>query len=128
MFLFIKMGRGLSTILLLILSNSFMTFAWYGHLKFGTPKLLSNWGMFGLIVMSWLIAFFEDCAQVPANRLGFNQFGGPFSQKKLKIIQEVISLSVFIPFAMIVMNQPFKTNYIWACLCLVGAVYFMFKN
>ena len=128
MFLFIKMGRGLSTILLLILSTSFMTFAWYGHLKFGTPKLLSNWGMFGVIVMSWLIAFFEYCAQVPANRLGFNQFGGPFSLLQLKIIQEVITLVIFVIFTTLFFKgEPLKVNHLLAFICLILAVYFVFK-
>ena len=89
-----------------------------------TFKNMANKAWYAAAIVSWLIAFFEYMVQVPANRLGYTVYTLP----QLKIIQEVISLSVFIPFAMIVMNQPFKTNYIWACLCLVGAVYFMFKN
>ncbi|MBR5777973.1 MAG: DMT family protein [Bacteroidales bacterium] len=107
------------SVFMLVVSNLFMTYAWYGHLK-----NMSNKAWYVAAIVSWLIAFFEYMVQVPANRLGYTVYTLP----QLKIIQEVISLSVFIPFAMIVMNQPFKTNYIWACLCLVGAVYFMFKN
>ena len=85
------MGKGTITILLLIISNSFMTLAWYGHLKFNTAKLFPKWGFFGIILISWLIAFFEYCFQVPANRIGYNSFGGPFTLVQLKVIQEVIT-------------------------------------
>ena len=95
------MGKGALTILLLIISNSFMTMAWYGHLKFNTDKLLPKWGLLGFIVISWLIAFFEYCFQVPANRIGFKSFGGPFSLMQLKIIQEVITLVVFVLFSLL---------------------------
>ena len=123
------MGRGIATIGLLIVSNVFMILAWYGHLKWGTPKLLSNWGLFGVIVFSWLIAFFEYCVQVPANRIGFMENGGPFSLMQLKIIQEVITLLVFVVFSTLFFkNQPLKLNHLWAFLCLVGAVYFAFKK
>lgn len=106
------------SVFMLILSNCFMTFAWYGHLRFMSQK---TWIAAALI--SWGIAFFEYLIQVPANRIGIQVYSLP----QLKIIQEAISLTVFIPFAIFVMNQPFKMDYIWACLCIVGAVYFMFR-
>ena len=102
---------------LLTLSNIFMTFAWYGHLKFKETALWK------VILISWCIAFFEYVLQVPANRIGY----GYFSLGQLKIAQEVITLSVFIPFAIFYMGEPFKTDYLWAGLCLLGAVYFMFR-
>ena len=96
-----------------------MTYAWYGHLK-----NMSNRAGYVAAIVSWLIAFFEYMIQVPANRIGSTVYTLP----QLKIIQEVVSLSVFIPFSMIVMNQPFKLNYLWACLCMLGAVYFIFRD
>jgi len=108
-----------STIGLLVLSNLFMTFAWYGHLKHLNAK---PWLYAALI--SWGIAFFEYMVQVPANRIGFQ---GGLSLAQLKIMQEVITLSVFIPFAVLYMDQPLKLDYVWAGLCLVGAVYFAFR-
>ncbi|MCF0172717.1 MAG: DMT family protein [Bacteroidales bacterium] len=123
------MTKGLYTILLLIVSNSFMTMAWYGHLKFGIDKMLPKWGLFGVIIISWLIAFFEYCAQVPANRLGFQGNGGPFSLMQLKIIQEVITLVVFVLFnAFLFKNGGLKWNHAMAALCMVFAVYFVFKK
>ncbi|WP_028102096.1 DMT family protein [Pseudoduganella violaceinigra] len=104
---------------LLILSNVFMTVAWYGHLKNFSNK---SWLVAALI--SWGIALFEYLIQVPANRIGFSQY----NLAQLKILQEVITLGVFVPFAMYYMNQPFKTDFIWAGLCLVGAVYFIFRS
>jgi uncharacterized protein (DUF486 family) len=104
---------------LLILSNVFMTFAWYGHLKNLNSKA---WYVAALI--SWGIALFEYLLQVPANRIGYTQY----SLAQLKILQEVLTLLVFIPFAMVYMNQPFKLDYVWAGLCLVGAVYFIFRS
>ena len=109
----------LLTPLLLVLSNVFMTFAWYAHLKDMASK---PWWLAALA--SWGIALFEYLLQVPANRIGY----GAMSLSQLKIIQEVISLSVFIPFAVFYMNQPFRWDYVWAGLCLVGAVYFMFRG
>jgi uncharacterized protein (DUF486 family) len=104
---------------LLLLSNIFMTFAWYGHLKsLGTRA----WYIAALV--SWGIALFEYLLQVPANRIGATQY----SLAQLKIMQEAITLTVFVPFAMFYMNQPFKLDYIWAALCLVGAVYFIFRS
>lgn len=104
---------------LLMLSNVFMTFAWYGHLKNLNSKA---WYVAALI--SWSIALFEYLLQVPANRIGYTQY----SLAQLKILQEVLTLLVFIPFSMIYMNQPFKLDYVWAGLCLVGAVYFIFRS
>jgi len=122
------MGKGLVTILLLILSNIFMIFAWYGHLKFAQIKPFASWGIFGIIVSSWLIAFFEYCVQVPANRIGYNANGGPFSLLQLKIIQEVITLTIFVLFsALVFRNEPLKWNHFVSFLCLVAAVFFAFK-
>ncbi len=108
------------TVLLLAASNIFMTFAWYGHLKSLAAK---PWYIAALI--SWGIALFEYLLQVPANRIGY---AGGFTLAQLKIMQEVITLAVFVPFAMLYMNQPFKLDYVWAALCLVGAVYFIFRS
>lgn len=122
------MGKGITTIALLLVSNVMMILAWYGHLKFGQVKPFSQWGLFGIIVSSWLIAFFEYCAQVPANRIGFNGNGGPFSLLQLKIIQEVITLLVFVLFsALVFKSEPLKWNHLAAFLCLVMAVFFAFK-
>ncbi|MCA1856798.1 DMT family protein [Massilia oculi] len=104
---------------LLVLSNIFMTFAWYGHLK-----NLNNRAWYLAALVSWGIALFEYLLQVPANRIGHTQF----SLAQLKIMQEAITLSVFVPFAMLYMNEPFKLDYVWAALCLVGAVYFIFRS
>jgi uncharacterized protein (DUF486 family) len=108
----------LQSALLLVLSNMFMTFAWYGHLK----NMASKPWFFAAIV-SWGIALFEYLLQVPANRIGAQQL----NVGQLKIMQEVISLGVFVPFAVFYLGQPFKLDYIWAALCLVGAAYFMFR-
>ena len=109
----------LQTTGLLILSNVFMTFAWYGHLK-----NLSNKAWYVAAIISWGIALFEYLLQVPANRIGNTQY----SLAQLKILQEVITLSVFVPFAMVYMDQPFKLDYVWAALCMCGAVYFIFRS
>ena len=109
----------LQTIALLVASNVFMTFAWYGHLKNLAAK---PWYIAALI--SWGIALFEYLLQVPANRIGY----GHFSLAQLKIIQEVITLAVFVPFAVLYMQQPLKLDYLWAALCLMGAVYFIFRS
>jgi uncharacterized protein (DUF486 family) len=109
----------LQTIVLLTASNVFMTFAWYGHLKNLAHK---PWYVAAFI--SWGIALFEYLLQVPANRIGAQQF----SVGQLKIIQEVITLGVFVPFAMFYLREPLKLDYLWAGLCLVGAVYFMFRS
>ena len=123
------LGKGLLTILLLVVSNAFMTLAWYGHLKFGADKMLPKWGLFGIIVISWLIAFFEYCFQVPANRIGSNLHGGPFSLSQLKVIQEVITLLIFVVFsAVFFKTESFRMNHLIAFVFLVLAVYFVFKN
>jgi uncharacterized protein (DUF486 family) len=109
----------LQTILLLTASNVFMTFAWYGHLKNLSHK---PWIVAALI--SWGIALFEYLLQVPANRIGAQQF----SVGQLKIMQEVITLAVFVPFAVFYLREPLKLDYLWAGLCLVGAAYFMFRS
>lgn len=106
------------TAVLLILSNVFMTFAWYGHLK-----NLSQAKWYIAVLVSWSIALFEYMLQVPANRIGYTQL----SIAQLKIMQEVITLSVFVPFSLFYMQQPLKMDYLWAGLCLVGAVYFVFR-
>ena len=107
------------TSLLLVVSNVFMTFAWYGHLK---NLATSPWYVAALV--SWGVALFEYLFQVPANRIGFTQF----SVGQLKILQEVITLSVFVPFAVFYLDQPLKWDYLWAGLCMLGAVFFMFRG
>jgi uncharacterized protein (DUF486 family) len=107
------------TILLLTVSNIFMTFAWYAHLRNLHEK---PWFIAALI--SWGLAFFEYLFQVPANRIGYSQY----SLGQLKILQEVITLSVFAPFAILYMRQPLKLDFLWASLCMLGAIYFMFRS
>lgn len=107
------------TIVLLSLSNVFMTFAWYAHLKDLSAK---PWLVAALV--SWGIAFFEYMLQVPANRIGY----GVLSLGQLKILQEVITLSVFVPFAFFYMKEPLKLDYLWAGLCILGAVFFIFRG
>jgi uncharacterized protein (DUF486 family) len=104
---------------LLILSNVFMTFAWYAHLK-----NLHNSKWYVAAIVSWGIALFEYLLQVPANRIGYAKY----SVGQLKILQEVVTLSVFVPFALLYMKESFKLDYIWAALCIVGAVYFIFRS
>ena len=113
------MGATTQTALLLICSNVFMTFAWYAHLG----NLRSRPLMVAVLV-SWGIAFFEYLLQVPANRIGYTVL----SLAQLKIMQEVITLGVFVPFAVLYMKQPMKLDFLWAALCLVGAVYFIFRS
>ncbi|MCS5712225.1 DMT family protein [Candidatus Berkiella aquae] len=110
----------MKTLLLLGASNVFMTFAWYAHLR-----NLNNKVLWVAILASWGIAFFEYIFQVPANRIGFNEAG--LSLAQLKILQEVITLSIFIPFAIYYMRQPISLNFLWASFCMVGAVYFIFR-
>ena len=107
------------TIFLLVVSNVFMTFAWYGHLK---NLATSPWYVAALV--SWGVALFEYLFQVPANRIGFTQF----SVGQLKSLQEVIALSVFVPFAVFYLDQPLRWDYLWAGLCMLGAVFFMFRG
>ena len=115
------------TILLLIASNVFMTFAWYGHLKLqSTGIFTSATPLIFVILLSWGIAFFEYCLQVPANRIGFDGNGGPFNLMQLKIIQEVITLMVFVIFSAIAFHMQLRWNHIVACVLLIGAVYFVF--
>ena len=109
----------LRTTLLLVGSNVFMTFAWYAHLRNPSPR---PW--YVAAIVSWGIALFEYLLQVPANRVGYTQL----SLAQLKILQEVVTLGVFVPFAVFYMRQPLKWDYLWAALCIVGAVYFMFRG
>jgi uncharacterized protein (DUF486 family) len=109
----------LQTVLLLIASNVFMTFAWYAHLRDMASR---PWWIAALA--SWSIALFEYLLQVPANRIGYTVMSLP----QLKILQEVVTLAVFVPFAVLYMNQPIKLDYLWAALCMLGAVYFIFRS
>ena len=122
--------NGIYTIIMLIVSNIFMTFAWYGHLKM---KQQFSWfehlPLIGIIAFSWMLAFFEYCFQVPANRIGFKGNGGPFSLIQLKVIQEVITLIVFVAFSTVAFkSETFKWNHALAFLFLVAAVYSVFKK
>ena len=108
------------TVILLIVSNCFMIFAWYGHLR-----TLSDRPLIFAILASWLIAFFEYCAQVPANRIGH---AGNLDVAQLKILQEVITLAVFVPFSIFFLREPLRWNFLWAGLCMIGAVFFIFKK
>lgn len=121
--------NGLYTILLLILSNIFMTFAWYGHLKLNQSGISSHWPLIAVIAFSWGIAFFEYCCQVPANRIGFIDNGGPFNLVQLKVIQEVISLIVFAIVAQLLFTgQSLQWNHALAFLLLTAAVYLVFMK
>lgn len=121
------MKPGLFTILLLIISNVFMTFAWYGHLKMQQTGLSRDWPLIVVILISWGIALLEYIFMIPANRIGFQENGGPYSLIQLKVIQEVVSLTVFTIIAMFMFSgQKFHWNHVAAFLCLVGAVYFAF--
>ena len=121
--------KGVYTICLLILSNIFMTVAWYGHLKFKQLPWFSNLNLFAVIIISWGIALFEYSAQVPANRIGFSENGGPFSLWQLKVIQEAITLVVFTVFTLIFFKeQTFRINHFIGFVFLVLAVYFIFKK
>ena len=123
------MLNGVYTILLLCISNIFMTLAWYGHLRLQQTGVSSNWPLIGVIAFSWGIAFFEYCFQVPANRLGFNGNGGSFSLVQLKVIQECVSLIVFtIITNVLFQGQALHWNHAAAFLCLVAAVYFVFMK
>lgn len=121
--------KGVLTILLLLLSNTFMTLAWYGHLKFSQWNYFSKLSLFAVILISWGIAFFEYIFQVPANRIGFHENGGPFNLWQLKVIQEVITLVVFTFFVIIVFKtEPFRMNHFIGFIFLVLAVFFIFKK
>lgn len=115
----VKLPVLLQTVVLLTLSNVFMTFAWYAHLR----ELRSKPWIYAAFV-SWGIALFEYLLQVPANRIGYTEY----SVGQLKMLQEVITLSVFVPFAIFYMRQPLRLDYLWAALCILGAVYFVFRN
>lgn len=114
----LQLPVGVQFVVLLTLSNVFMTFAWYAHLRDLADR---PWWLAALF--SWGIALFEYLLQVPGNRIGYSAFSLP----QLKIMQEAITLTVFVPFAMFYMQQPFKLDYVWAALCILGAVYFIFR-
>jgi len=117
------------TVLLLILANIFMTFAWYGHLKLQTAGISTNWPLYAVILLSWGIALIEYCLQVPANRIGFDGNGGPFSLIQLKVMQEVITLVVFTCFSLLMFKGThFTRNHLISFMLLIGAVYFAFKK
>jgi uncharacterized protein (DUF486 family) len=121
--------KALYTILLLVVSNTFMTFAWYGHLKLQEMKVISNWPLYLVVLFSWGIALAEYSFQVPANRMGFAGNGGPFSLIQLKVIQEVITLMVFTIFTTLLFKgETFHWNHVAAFFCLIMAVYFAFMK
>ncbi|MBQ0145102.1 MAG: DMT family protein [Bacteroidales bacterium] len=121
--------KAFSTILLLVLSNVFMTFAWYGHLKLQEMKISTGWPLILVILFSWGLAFFEYCAQVPANRIGFSGNGGPFSLVQLKVIQEVVSLLVFsIVVTVLFKGESLHWNQLASFGCLVLAIFFVFMK
>lgn len=123
------MSASVLTILLLILSNAFMTIAWYGHLRMAQVPGFSKLGLWAIILISWGIALIEYCFMIPANRLGYRENGGPFSLVELKVIQEVISLTVFTLFVLLMFkNEQLRLNHLLGFLCLVAAVYFIFKK
>ncbi len=121
--------KGLTTIVLLLLSNIFMTFAWYGHLKFSELKGFQQLGLLAIVFISWGIALFEYFFQVPANRIGYRGNGGPFSLLELKVLQEVITLVVFVVFSTLLFKtESLRTNHLIGFVFLVLAVYFVFKK
>jgi uncharacterized protein len=121
--------RGISSILLLVTSNIFMTFAWYGHLKFREMKWFSTLPLISVVLISWGIALFEYFFQVPANRIGYKEYGGPFTLVELKVIQEVVTLFVFTIFSILLFkNETFRINHIIGFVFLILAVYFIFKK
>jgi uncharacterized protein len=121
--------KAVYTIVLLILSNTFMTLAWYGHLKFKEMRWFENLGLIAIVLISWSIALFEYFFQVPANRIGYKGNGGPFTLVELKVIQEVITLVVFVVFSMIAFKtETIKTNHVIGFMFLILAVYFIFKK
>lgn len=121
--------RGAYTIGLLLLSNAFMTLAWYGHLKFREWHWAKQLGLASIILISWGVAFFEYCLQVPANRLGHIDHGGPFSLVQLKVIQEVVTLVVFALFSLLFFrHEPLRWNHLLAACLLVAAVWLVFRK
>ena len=125
----VTMVRGIYTILLLVFSNVFMTLAWYGHLKFREMNWFQNLGLVSIVLISWGIALFEYFFQVPANRIGYSEFGGPFSLVELKVIQEVITLIVFTIFTILFFRtETLRLNHFIGFFFLILAVYFIFKK
>ena len=122
------LSKGFLTIGLLIISNVFMTLAWYLHLKLQAAKVISSWPVWAVVLFSWSIALFEYSFQVPANRIGFDGNGGPFSLLELKVIQEVITLTVFTLFSMLLFGLKLQWNHLAAFFCLVMAVWFTFQK
>ena len=121
------MQQGIWTVIMLVFSNVFMTFAWYGHLKLQEMKISTGWPLILIILFSWGVAFFEYCLTVPANRIGFNGNGGPFNLMQLKVIQEAISLTIFtVIVTFLFKGQALQWNHIVAFFCLVLAVFFVF--
>lgn len=119
----------LTTVVLLVIANIFMTFAWYGHLKLQTAGISTNWPLYAVVLFSWMIALVEYSLQVPANRIGFDGNGGPFSLIQLKVMQEVITLVIFTIFTLVMFKDTHLTkNHLISFLLLVGAVYFAFKK
>ncbi|MGL4410534.1 MAG: DMT family protein [Bacteroidales bacterium] len=117
------------TIGMLVISNIFMTFAWYGHLKLEEMKIISSWPLYGVILISWALAFFEYTFQIPANKIGYIGNGGPFTLMQLKIIQEVITLIIFTIFTVVFFKgESLQWNHFAAFACLIGAVYFVFMK
>ncbi len=123
------MGSAVTTVILLVISNVFMTFAWYGHLKLQATGISANWPLYAVILFSWGIALLEYCFQVPANRMGFEGNGGPFSLMQLKVMQEVVTLVVFVIFSLVAFDSfELRWNHWLAMLLLVGAVYLVFMK
>ena len=121
--------KGIWTVLLLVLSNIFMTMAWYGHLRFKEFSWGKGMGLFTIILISWGVAFFEYIFQVPANRMGSNMYGGPFSLVQLKVLQEAITLVIFTIFTVLVFrNETLRWNHLAAGALLIGAVWLVFKK
>lgn len=124
-----NMWRAVATILLLIVSNTFMTLAWYGHLRYSSRLGVERFGTIGVVVVSWLIALFEYAFMIPANRIGFRGTGGPFTLVELKVIQEAVSLTVFTLIAVYGFGAMRLTwNHLVGFLLLIGAVYFIFRS
>ena len=123
------MSPAILTIILLIVSNVFMTFAWYGHLKLSSAGISTNWPLYAVILLSWGIALLEYSCQVPANRMGYEGNGGPYSLIQLKVMQEVITLVVFVIFSLLMFEGfSLRWNHIAAFALLVGAVYLVFMK
>ena len=119
--------KGFLTVIMLVVSNVFMTFAWYGNLKLEEMKITTDWPLILVILASWGVAFFEYSVMIPANRIGFDEHGGPFNLMQLKVIQEVVSLTVFTIIALFVFKgQPLRWNHLVAFVCMVLAVFFVF--